>query len=103
MNVGAILPVYLDWKKEESYLGEAKLLEYLREELSFINEEKEEIVIYGGEAWIVEIQESEVYTKGFQKLAFFRKELYRGTDANRISEFTTYNSKEDDLFSDEED
>ena len=95
MNVGKVMPVYFNWQNEEDLIGEAELLEYLEEELSFTNEEEgDEIVIYSGVRWKVKILKSNIYPNGFEKRVSIRKELYRG-DRNRISEFTTYKSEND--------
>ena len=97
---GQIVPVFMQFQTNENYIGEAKLLSFVSDGLSFYESSNSKspndvINIYSSEVWVVEFTESSYFPKGFQKKLAIRFLLYSGTDKSHISKYTNYKSQLD--------
>lgn len=82
---GDILDIYLKPQSKEEMVGQAKLIQYVSTGLPFILNQP---IVYNLEEWIVEIINSNVYPKGFQKKFKFRYIESLGIVHNQESEET---------------
>lgn len=99
LKKGSSHPIYLHPENQTYYLGEATLLEYISEGLTFYDlEEKKDddkmYTIYSTEKWKVSFTESNHYPVGFEKIVSIRKIVYSGGNKDMISKYTTYQLNE---------
>ena len=95
---GQILPIYLDYKSQREFYGQAELLEFNSECLTFYDERKktrrgELETIYSAERWRAKVTLSHYYPKGYVKHFWFRKKVTDSNDLKSISRNTTYSGR----------
>lgn len=123
LKVGRVEDIYLDYQSQKNFCGKARLIEYVKEGLSFYNDEDLHTLssiekfnsenpdsmieylptIYSSEKWLVEFVDNTVYPIGFQKVMNIRKILYKGKDKRKVIKYTTYQESAPNEIREEED